>query len=67
MIGRRRGEITITDADCLEEDEFVEPAPDCDDIDVLVAVATNTLTPEHCLWLHNTAHPWEINVEREAS
>jgi len=64
MIGRSRGEITITDADCLD-DETVEPAPDCDDIDVLVALATNQMTPEHCLWLHNSARAWEISVERE--
>jgi hypothetical protein len=64
MIEVGRGGVTITDADC-SHDETVEPAPTCDDLDILIAVATNTLTPEQCVWLHNTAHPWEISVERE--
>ena len=62
MLEIQRCQITLVDEDCRFEEDIPTASPQCSEEEIKKALASKTLTPDQCLWLHERGISWEIRL-----
>jgi hypothetical protein len=62
MLETKQCQITLVERDYQSEEDIPTEPCQCTKEAVEAALATSTLTPEQCVWLHTQGINWEIRL-----